>query len=390
MSSPRRLLFICPRYPFPPLRGDQVRSFNLISAFARRTEVSVLSFGDGDGELPLPGGEGIAVRTVASGIGGRLRANLGHPALHLPAQVRMFMDAAMKTAVVEELRRFEPDVVHLMLARMGPYLPPRGRAHRHVDLTDSLSLNMATRATRVGQPTKLPIQIEARLMRRYEARLVALADSSSVVSAADREVPGLERAEVVPNGVDLDAFPFSEPADRPPVALFFGNLGYFHNVEPATLLAREVAPLIQREGGGRLRIAGARPGRSVRQLAELDGVEIAADVVDMAAELHSASVALLPSFSGSGIKNKVLESFCAGLPVVANRLGVQGVEGAEPGTHYVAAETPSEMAAAASRLMSDREARVRLAREARDLIVARYTWEAQADALERLYDRRAA
>jgi glycosyltransferase involved in cell wall biosynthesis len=380
----RRILFVCPRYPYPPLRGDQVRSYRLIAAFADRAEVSVVSFGGEEQELPER--EAVAVRTVAASLPGRIAANLAHPSPALPAQVRLFLDAAMRRAVAAEIARLRPHVLHLMLARMGPYLPAAGPIHRHVDLTDSLSLNMATRAGRTKQPLRLAISLEARLMQRYEARLGAAADSFSVVSAADRAVPGLEAAAVVPNGVDVAAFPFSAPLERAPVALFFGNLGYFHNVEPASLLAREVAPLLVAEGAG-LRLAGARPARAVRELAELDGVEVAADVASMTTELHHASVALLPSFSGSGIKNKVLESFCAGLPVVSNRLGVQGVEGAVAGTHYLEAETPAEMAAAASRLIADPAARVGLAEAAHELISARYTWDAQADALEAIYDR---
>lgn len=386
MPSPgRRVMFVCPRFPYPPLRGDQVRAYNLISAFARRGEVSVVSFGAA-GEA-LPDGLGASAVTVVPSGAARLRGNLARPAPLLPGQVRLFLDAAMTRAVREEEARFRPDVVHLMLARMGPYLGPAGGPHRHLDLTDSLSLNMLTRAERGAAMTRPAFRAEASLMRRYEARLTAAADSASVVSEADREVPGLERARVVPNGVDLDAFPFAEPTERPPRILFFGNLGYFHNAEPAEFLARQVLPRLRAEGVEvELRLAGARPARSVTQLAEIDRVEVAADVPSMAAELHGAAVGVLPSFSGSGIKNKVLEAFCAGLPVVANELGVRGVEGAEPGTHYLRGETAEEMAGAIRRLLDSPAERLRLATAGRELIAARYTWDAQADHLETIYE----
>jgi glycosyltransferase involved in cell wall biosynthesis len=362
-----------------------VRAFNLLAAFARRGEVSVVSFGTTAEHLPEE--LEVASRTVSPSTGGRLRGNLARPAPLLPGQVRLFLDAAMTRAVREEEARFRPDVVHLMLARMGPYLGPDGGPHRHLDLTDSLSLNMRTRADRGSAGQRPAFRAEAELMRRYEARLTALADSASVVSEADREVAGLERAAVVPNGVDLEDFPFEAPIERPARILFFGNLGYFHNAEPAEFLARRVLPLLR--GGGadvRLRVAGARPARLVRQLAEIDGFELAADVPNMAAELHGAAVAVLPSFSGSGIKNKVLESFCAGLPVVANELGMRGVEGAEPGTHYLRAESAEEIAGSVASLLESPSERLRLATAGRELIAARYTWDAQADRLEAIYD----
>ncbi len=386
MGRPR-ILFVCPRYPYPPLRGDQVRSYNLIRVLSRRAEITVLCFGSGP-QLP---DAAVEVRGVRPRIGGRALANLRHPRADLPGQVRLHLDAGMERALGEELDRLDPDVVHLTLARMGPYMPSAGSAHRHLDLTDSLSMNMATRARGAPLLARAPLRLEAWTMRRYEAGLVASADSCSVVSAADRAVSGLGGAVVIPNGVDRDAFPFVEPSERRPRALFFGNLGYFHNVEPATYLARRVAPLLcAANPEAELRIVGARPGRAVRQLADLNGVSVAADVVEMASELHGAAVSILPSFSGSGIKNKVLESFCAGLPVIANRLGVQGVEGAEAGVHYIAAEAPAAMAEAALWLFDDPAARLRLARAAGELIEARYTWGAQGDRLAALYGGRLA
>ena len=71
---------------------------------------------------------------------------------------------------------------------MAPYLPASGAAHRHLDLVDSLHLNMSERARSSG-PTSVPRGVQSsrqRLMKRYEIAQAAGADSSSVVSEADR------------------------------------------------------------------------------------------------------------------------------------------------------------------------------------------------------------
>src|SRR5205823_2020050 len=200
------------------------------------------------------------------------------PDPRLPLQVRLFLSSRMRAVVRRELER-GPDVVHATLARMGPYVDHPGRWHRHMDLVDALSLNMATRAQASRAPVRQVLATESRLMRRYEAELVARVDSASLVSESDRAAGGLEGAAVIPNGVDRELFPFGDPADRPPALLFFGNLGYFHNVEPARFVAEQVLPLVRREmPEATLRIAGARPAAAVRRLARLDGVELAPDV----------------------------------------------------------------------------------------------------------------
>ena len=376
-----RILFLAARYPAPARRGDQVRALHLAGALGKRADVRLLAFGDGTG----PPIEGVDARTVPTGLGGRLAANLT-AAPRLPAQVRLYLDTAMKRAVAAQLADWEPDVLHVTLARMAPYMPARAAFHRHLDLTDSLGLNMRTRAGSERGPARAAFAAESRLMVAYEARMAARADTCSVVSEADRGMPGLGGAAVIPNGVDLDAFPFVPRAAAGPVLAFFGNLGYFHNVEPAGFLAREVLPRVRREQpAARLLLVGARPAAAVRRLAELDGVELRADVPDMAVALADAAIAVLPSFSGSGIKNKVLEAFCGGLPVVGNRLGVQGVDGALDGHHLRIAEDADGIAAAALSLLADTAERERLALAARSLILERYTWERQAERLLELY-----
>jgi polysaccharide biosynthesis protein PslH len=375
-----RVLFVASRHPVPPNRGDKLRNYHLVKGLARHADLTLVCFG-GQPAAPI---EGVRVRTVPFRALGGAWENLRHPDPVLPMQVRLYLQSGMRRVVDEELRR-GPDVVHLHFSRMAPYMPAAG-PHSHLDLMDSLSVNMATRASSSPAIAGLPFAAEARLLRRYEARAAAAADTCSLVSAADRDAPGLERATVIQNGVDLEEFTFRDPADRNPELIFFGNLGYFHNIAPAAFVATEVLPLVrQRIPGVTARIVGARPAAAVRQLGSLDGVEMIGEVPSMAAELQRPAVAVLPLFSGSGLKNKVLEAFAAGLPVVTNALGMQGVEGVAPGREYLAAEGARDIAAAAVRLLEDAGERTRLATPARALVEARYSWERQVEALLALY-----
>jgi glycosyltransferase involved in cell wall biosynthesis len=259
--------------------------------------------------------------------------------------------------------------------------------HRHLDLVDTLSLNMRERAGGERPGVRAAFRLEARLMERYEAKMIAAADTASVVSEADRAATGNPDVAVIPNGVDRDAFPYREPEAGPPVLTFFGNLGYFHNVEPARVVAEQVLPLVrERDPDARLRIVGARPAPAVRALERVAGVEVAADVPDMARELAKASVAVLPMVTGSGIKNKLLEAFAAGLPVVTTPAGVAGIEGLERDAHCLVGDGPESLADATLRLLSSLEERRRLAGAAESLVRDRYSWERQAESLLALYE----
>lgn len=378
-----RVLIVSGRHPHPATRGDERRVLHLLEGLARRADVTLACFGDGP---PLPF-DGVRVESVAHRLPAAVRENLRRPDPRLPLQVRLALDAGMRALVDRLVARRRLDVVHASLARMAPYLPPSGTCHRHLDLVDALSVNMATRAYRSPAALRPALALEALLLARAEAHWARSVDSCSLVSAHDRRLaPGLSHAAVVPNGVDLATLPFREPGERPPSLLFFGNLGYFHNVEPAVHVAREILPRVRRRHPGAvLRIAGARPARAVRELAALDGVTVVGPVAQMADELHRAAVAIVPMFSGSGMKNKVLEAFCAGTPVVTNALGIQGIEGASAGRHHLQGEGAGELAAACAALLDSPGARVELAARAFALVRRSFTWETTVDSLLELY-----
>jgi glycosyltransferase involved in cell wall biosynthesis len=90
-------------------------------------------------------------------------------------------------------------------------------------------------------------------------------------------------------------------------------------------------------------------------------------------------------FSGSGMKNKVLEAFCSGTPVVTNAAGIEGVSGAAPGRHHLQAEGADDLAAACVRLLRDRTGRIELARAGLELVERDFSWARSADALLGLY-----
>ena len=384
-SGPRRVVLLAPRYPHPADRGDKRRVIHLATGLARHLEVTLLSFSAGP-PSPFPSGA-VRVVTVRRGLAPAVVANARAPDPRLPAQVRLYLDARMWRAAAREVARGPAPVLHVTLARMAPYLAVPGAVHRHLDLIDALGANMADRAAHAPPGRRVALEVESRLLRRFEARAVAAADSCSLVSAGDRRrAPALAEAAVVPNGVDTGAFAYAEPRERAETLVFFGNLGYFPNRAAAAFVAHEVLPRVRAaRPSARLRLAGARPSPDVRRLARLDGVDVVGPVPDMSEELHRAAVAIVPMTTGTGMKNKLLEAFSSGTPVVTNREGALGVDGAQPGRHHLLAETPAELAAAAVRLLDDPAERVRLAAAARELVERTYSWDRQVQALLALY-----
>jgi glycosyltransferase involved in cell wall biosynthesis len=93
-----------------------------------------------------------------------------------------------------------------------------------------------------------------------------------------------------------------------------------------------------------INVVGAGTERGLPSAAAWGGaVRFLGWVDDLDAVLAGSAALLSPLRTGSGVKIKVLEALARGLPVVATRAGVQGIEGGEQSGCLVG-ETPTELA----------------------------------------------
>jgi glycosyltransferase involved in cell wall biosynthesis len=256
-----------------------------------------------------------------------------------------------------------------------------------VDLVDALSLGMERRIARERGPRRLAARVEAARLRAYEREVTARADASLVASRRDLAAlgggPGLA---IVPNAVDLEAFPCAREGREAATVAFTGNMGYFSNVDAAVYFVKEVFPRLRRaEPQARFLIVGARPARAVRALAAEPGVSVTGPVEDVGAFLRRATVAVCPMRTGSGQQIKILEAMASGAPVVATPAEAEQVDGRHDHELLVGADA-AELCAHVAALFADPARAERLARNARRLVEARFTWERSVAALEQAYE----
>ncbi|MGF1491272.1 MAG: glycosyltransferase family 4 protein, partial [Microcoleaceae cyanobacterium] len=196
--------------------------------------------------------------------------------------------------------------------------------------------------------------------------------------------PAAELA-VIPNGVDLELFPYRVESPDGHQLIFVGAMDYIANVEAARFLGLEILPALQqRYPDASLVLAGAKPAPEVLELAKRPGVIVTGRVPSMAEYLHQATVCVIAMRIGFGIKNKTLEAMAAGVPVVGSDRGLEGlaVDGDNVPLRALRANSVPEYVAAISRLFEDADLRQTLAKNGRELIESRYTWERAGEQYE--------
>jgi glycosyltransferase involved in cell wall biosynthesis len=297
-----------------------------------------------------------------------------------PAHVRYVERPALVAALREAAA--DADVVHLHgwgTAALWQHVPDLPTVHMAVD---SWAVNAANRrrpaAQRIAEGGQLRL-IAAHERLHYPrvgaVLMVAERDAAFVRAAA----PGA-RVEVVPNGVDVGPEP--APMSARPVLGFHGAFDSQANVDAARSVVVELLPLVRRTvPQARVVLAGRRPPRGVRALAG-GGVEVRADVPDIAAELAAITVHVDWMTSGSGIKNKVLEAMAAARPVVGSRLAAEGI-GAGPG--LAVADTVDDAAARIVELLRDPTAAAAAGRAGRERVASEFSWLTNAERVESLW-----
>ena len=386
-----RLLFLTGRFPYPLLRGDQLRAFHQIRILGPRHRVTLASFVASPPSAEEHGAlAAYCERIVAVPLG---RASMGwnlvrHALSGLPLQAALYGDAAMTRALRGLGEGGEYDVVHVQLARMAVHLSSCPARARVVDLVDALSLGMERRAARERPPLRWAASLEARRLRDHERRVVAEVDEAVVTSPVDRDALGAPpNVAVVPNGVDTVRFPFGRGPREPGLVVFTGNLGYFANADAVAWFADRVLPLLRRSlPAVRFEVVGARPPRALRRLARAGAFTLVGPVADLGERLRSAQAAVAPLQAGSGQSNKTLEALASGTPAVVSPLAAAGLE-ARDGEHLLVAASPEDFAAAVARVLEDRALADRLAVAGRALVESVYTWERSVERLEAAYAR---
>jgi glycosyltransferase involved in cell wall biosynthesis len=223
-------------------------------------------------------------------------------------------------------------------------------------------------------------RIARRTVRSYAATVcVGEADARWL-----RRIGGRDTVHVVPNGVDVPPLERIGAEAPEPTLSFTGALDYQPNIEAVLFAAQAIWPRVREAfPQARFVIAGRNPAPEVLALAGHANLSIKPDVPDMVKVLGESWASIAPMRSGVGIKNKVLEAWACGRPVVLSRLATNGL--VVPPDHAGLIGTSAEgMAESVVALFKDPGLRQRLGRSARENVEAHFTWAGAAARVDAL------
>ena len=387
------ILFLAHRAPWPPDRGDRIRSWHMFEALTRLGDVHVAALVDSDADravaeakmAPLCKTLRLERRRVTRPLA------LAQAVLHgEPVSPWLFRSAPLARHVGGLIGHGNISHIVAFSGQMGQYLPDRNHFGGPV-VMDFVDVDSAKFAAYAAQDTRQPLHWvharEARLLRDHEAEVARRVDASLFVSAAeaalfrDRTGPGSASVHAVENGIDTAHFdPVGVTPLRPcghPMIVFTGQMDYRPNVDAVRWFAQDILPLIRaRQANAGFAIVGRAPTGEVRALAELPGVTVTGEVPDVRPWLASADVVVAPLLLARGVQNKLLEAMAMARPVVASPAAAEGID-AVPGAHLRVADGAEAIAEAVLALLGDPAAATAMGAAARQQMIARYGWDAR-------------
>ncbi len=395
-----RILFLSHRIPYPPNKGDKIRSWNFLKHLASRHDVSLASFFDDPDDLRHA--EILRDICVDCYLEPIARSplqwrNLSAFGQRKPITLTHYHSRAMRDHVAT-LTAQRPDVIFAFSGAMTQYmtdgLSPGTRAI--VDFADVDSDKWLQYARQRPPVIGALYRREGRTLLHWERMAARRADASLFVSEVEADMfrrlapESAAKVHAIRNGVDAEFFSPDPTFHSPFVAgarplVFTGMMDYWANVDGAKWFVEHIFPAIrQSDSRAEFWIVGASPTPVVQGLGHHPGVHVTGRVPDVRPYLHHAAIVVAPLRIARGVQNKILEAMAMERAVVTTPTAADGVDGATIDHDLIAASDERGFAEAVLGLLARPEEAAEMGARARARVLADYGWAGNLARLDAL------
>jgi polysaccharide biosynthesis protein PslH len=394
------LLFIAHRVPYPPNKGDKIRSYHALRHLAARHRVHLCAFVDDPADLAH---EEVlkelcaSVRLIPLNVQVARLRSLAGLADGRPLGLPYYHDRQMQAHVQSLARERRIEHAFVFSSTMAQYVESLTGATRVLDMCDVDSDKWSQYAQRHRWPLSWIYRREGELLGKSEREYARTFDATLLASNNETEYlrkaapESAHKVHAMRNGVDVEFFdpardyatPFAPDHEA---VVFTGAMDYWANADAVAWFAHEVLPnIVQRRPTVRFYIVGSNPSETVRRLTELPAVTVTGSVPDVRPYVRHARAIVVPLRVARGIQNKVLEALAMARPLVASKAALEGLDH-RPVPTITLANEPEEFASAVIATLERSAAGEQDAR-GRKYVCEHYGWDATLRSLDAMFSR---
>lgn len=381
------ILQICNKTPYPPKDGGSLASWMLAKGLVLQGEqVHILSLNTPkhyieNPEIPSPLRDKISINPIQADTGIKI-FNLIQNLLfsRLPYNIERFWCERFNSKLVSLLNSHQFDLVLLEGLPLSLYIDTiriffKGklvmRAHNvEYKIWKGLSANS------INPVKKYYYSLLASRIKNFESSQLQKYDALIPITEAD----SFSFRQMAFTG-PLFTFPFAlDPKEYSPEPIpgkieniiFLGALDWFPNIHGLKWFVRKVWPELRQSFPDlSLHIAGRNPSGNLRKMLSAPGVQFHGEVENAMEYLKLGQIMIVPLFSGSGMRVKILEGMAAGKVIMSTPLAISGIP-AENKKHLFIEDTAAGFIHQISTLISKPSLAERIIGNARSFVCENY------------------
>ncbi len=383
----QELLYLTHRIPYPPNKGDKIRSYHLLKYLSQHYRVHLGTFVDDNEDWQFTDKiKDLCSETCFVKLHpklARLRCLSGF-FTNSPLTLSYYWDKQLQVWVNALLEARSIDNIVVFSSAMAQYVRHTQSIHRIIDFVDVDSDKWKQYADTKSWPINWIYRRESDVLLDYEKLITQEFNRATFVSKKEAELfqkllPEIsDKITYFNNGVDTDYFSSLNNYPNPyskdkPVLVFTGAMDYWANVDAVVWFAKTVFPTIYSHlPNTQFYIVGSRPTNQVMELAAIPGITVTGSVADIRPYLTYASLAVAPLRIARGIQNKVLEAMAMEKIVVASPQAMEGIH-AITGQELLVANDAKQFTSQILTLLEENDNDV-IGKAARARILTDYSW----------------
>ena len=376
-----KILMLCNKSPWPKREGGPIAMHAMISGLLRAGHsVKVLAANTNKytvdpASIPADFIENTGIEFVdidlSLSVWGALYNFLAGKSYH----VSRFHTKAFEQKIIEVLRKESYDIIQLEMLQMATYLdiirkyskaPVVLRAH---NIEHKIWQRIAENCSNPFK--RIYLNHLYRSLRRFEISVLNKMDGIVAITPVDaRNLDRLSHSTniiSIPFGINLDTLPENPVQPAEPSLFHIGTMNWYPNEESIRWLITEVWPKVsQRLPQIELHLAGRYMPDWLQKLS-VPRIIVDGEVPDVWEYMQRFSIMVVPLFSGSGIRIKIVEAMAAGKAIITTAIGAEGIN-YENGQHLIIAKDARSFTEAVVKVCNDKQLRDSLGKNARLLI----------------------
>jgi glycosyltransferase involved in cell wall biosynthesis len=378
-----KVLFLCNKSPYPPKEGGPIAMNALIEGLADAGHtVKVLAinsnkYGVDVNDIPESYRQKTNIETVYINLAIQPAAAFLNLFTQQSYHVQRFISKDFDNALIRILKADDYDIVQLETLFITPYIPTIRRYSQAKIVLRSHNIEHLI-WKRVAQITTQPLKKFYlnhlwKTLRKYELGNLNQYDGIVTITGNDADWFAANGCRIptipIPFGINPKRFVKQQDTEPEFPSLFhIGAMNWIPNIEGMKWLLDKVWPQVHaRFPRLKFYVAGREMPRWLTE-SNLKNVEVVGEVEDAPAFIASKAIEVVPLFSGSGIRIKIIEGMAAGKAVISTTIGAEGIQ-VENGKNILLADTPEAFTEAITKCVNDRAFCQSLGEAARRLIL---------------------